>query len=288
MSLIILFISGFFWGVFDLIRKLALEFLSLTQIIYIIFFSQLIIFFLSLFLSKLIITSFYYIPFLISISFLNLISLYFFLKALKISEISMSIPLLSYSPLFSLLFSKMLLGESLSFIQYVGIVVIFFGSFILYSESLKYKDLLVSPFSLIKNKGARLILVVTVIWSIVPVLDKKSFYYTDIYLHGFLQSLLGFILLSLLIRFRDKNKIYKTKSRRNNTILFLLIVVSFLATVTQFMALKINLVPILEVVKRALGILLSLFFGYIFFKEKINIQKIFSIIIIISGLSIIL
>ena len=63
-----------------------------------------------------------------------------------------------------------------------------------------------------------------------------------------------------------------------------LIIVSFLATIIQFEALKVNLVPILEVVKRAIGILLSLFFGYIFFKEQINKKKILSIFVIITGL----
>ncbi len=288
MSLLILLFSGFLWGIFDLVRKLALEFLSLTYVIYIIFFSQLVIFFFSLFLSELTITSLYYYPLIIVISFLNLISLYFFLKAIKIEEISMCIPLLSYSPLFSLLFSRILLGETLSIYQHLGIIIIFFGSFILYSKSLALKDLLLSPFSLVKNKGAQLIILVTLIWSMLPVLDKKSFYYTDIYLHGFLQSILGILFLFFFIKLPNKIKLINFNNRKEILILLLLIVISFLATITQFIALKINFVPILEVFKRAIGILLSLFFGYLFFKEKINTQKVCSIFIIIIGLSLII
>ena len=81
-----------------------------------------------------------YYPLLIIISILNLISLYCFLKALKIEEISICIPMLSYSPLFSLIFSKILLDESLSISQHIGIIIIFIGSFILYSKSLHFKD----------------------------------------------------------------------------------------------------------------------------------------------------
>ena len=288
MSLLILFFSGLLWGIFDLLRKLALEFLSLTYVIYIIFFSQLIIFLFSLFLSELIITSFYYFPLIIIISLLNLISLYFFLKAIKIQEISMCIPLLSYSPLFSLLFSRILLDESLSIYHNVGIIIIFFGSFVLYSKSLKLKDLISSPFSLVKNKGAQLIILVTLIWSVLPVLDKKSLYYTDIYLHGFLQSLLGTLFLLFIIKLPNKIKLSYFKNRKEIFVLLLLIVISFLATIIQFIALKINFVPILEVFKRAIGILLSLFFGHLFFKEKINTQKVCSIFIIIAGLSLII
>ena len=69
VSLLILFISGFLWGFFDLIRKLCLEFLSITHVVYIILLSQLIIFFFGLYYSTLTITnSNYYI-------FLGLISL---------------------------------------------------------------------------------------------------------------------------------------------------------------------------------------------------------------------
>ena len=288
MSLLILFFSGLLWGIFDLVRKLALEFLSLTYVIYIIFFSQLIIFLFSLFLSELTITSFYYYPLIIIISLLNLISLYCFLQDIKIQEISMCIPLLSYSPLFSLLFSRILLDESLSIYQHLGIIIIFFGSFILYSKSLALKDLLVSPFSLVKNKGAQLIILVTLIWSVVPVLDKKSFYYTDIYFHGFLQSLLGILFLFFFIKLPDKIKLSNFKNRKEIFVLLLLITISFLATITQFIALKIYFVPILEVFKRATGILLSLFFGHLFFKEKINSQKVCSIFIIIIGLAFII
>ena len=285
MSLLILFLSGLFWAIFDLVRKMALQSQSLLTVIYVTIFSQLIIFMMSLFLSKLLISSKDYYPLLIIISILNLISLYCFLKALKIQEISMCIPLLSYSPLFSLIFSKILLDESLSIAQHIGIIIIFIGSFILYSKSLHFKDLLYSPFSLIKNKSAQLMIIVTIIWSAIPVLDKKSLNYTDIYMHGFLQSLLGFLFLFFFIRHRGDQRITITKNKKSYITLILLIIVGFLASITQLFALTINLVPILEVVKRATGILLALFFGYFIFKEDINKKKIYSITVIIIGLS---
>ncbi len=288
MSLLILFLSGLFWAIFDLVRKMALQSQSLLTVIYVTIFSQLIIFMMSLLLSKLLISSNDYYPLLIIISFLNLISLYCFLKALKIQEISMCIPLLSYSPLFSLIFSKILLDESLSISQHIGIIIIFIGSFILYSKSLHFKDLLYSPFSLIKNKSAQLMIIVTIIWSAIPVLDKKSLNYTDIYMHGFLQSLLGFLFLFFFIKHKGEKgeqRIAFIKNKKSFITLILLIIIGFLASITQLFALTINLVPILEVVKRATGILLALFFGYFFFKEDINKKKVYSITVIIIGLS---
>ena len=287
-SLFILISSGFLWGFFDLIRKLCLEFLSTSQIVYIILVSQLIIFFFSLYYSSLNISNFYYYILLLIIAVLNIISLYLFLNALKNEEISLCIPLLSYSPLFSMVFSKLLLNESLTMHQYIGIFTIFFGSFVLFSKTLLIKDLLVSPFSLIKNKGAQKIILVTIIWSVVPVLDKKSLLYTDIYFHGFLQSLVGIVFLFVFIKSPLKSSFLIYKNRKQFFLVLSLIIISFLATIVQFEALQINLVSILEVFKRAIGILLALFFGYIFFNEDISRKKILSILVILLGLSFIL
>ena len=284
MSLLILIVSSFFWGIFDLLRKLVLEYLSISQVICVIFISQLIFFFFSLFFSNLLVSDPNYFLYLIIISVLSLLAIFCFLKAIKIGEISMSIPLLSYSPLLSLLFSNYFLGENLEAQQYFGVATIFFGSFILYSKSLKVQDLLLSPVTLMKNKGAQLIICVTIIWSIIPVLDKKSLTYTDIYLHGFLQSLLIVFLLLIFIKTPITKKIIKLKKKKEIFLFLLLIIFSFLTTLLQFLALKINLVPILEVFKRAIGILLALYFGYFFFNEKINKQKIISIIVITLGL----
>ena len=285
ISFFILLISSILWGFFDLIRKVCLEFLSTTQIVYIILFSQLIIFLFCLYYSSLTITNFNYFILLLIISFLNIVALYFFLNALKNEEISLCIPLLSYSPLFSLLFSKVFLNEVLTLFEYLGIFIIFFGSFVLFSKSLQTRDLLISPFNLIKNKGAQKIILVTLIWSLIPVLDKKSLLYTDIFFHGFLQSLIGILFLYLFIRVPKYQNFITSKNSRQIYLVIFLIIISFSATFLQLVALKDNLVPILEVFKRAIGILMALFFGYLFFKEHIGIKKILSIIIIFLGLS---
>ena len=285
ISFFILLISSVLWGFFDLIRKVCLEFLSTTQIVYIILSSQLIIFLFCLYYSSLTITNSNYFILLFIISFLNIIALYFFLNALKNEEISLCIPLLSYSPLFSLLFSKVLLNEVLSVFQYFGIFIIFFGSFVLFSKSLQIRDLLVSPFTLVKNKGAQKIILVTLIWSLIPVLDKKSLLYTDIFFHGFLQSFVGIFFLYLFIRVPKYQSFINSKNSRQIYLVLFLIIISFSATISQLAALKVNLVPILEVFKRAIGILMALMFGYLVFKEHIGIKKILSILIIFLGLT---
>ena len=126
-----------------------------------------------------------------------------------------------------------------------------------------------------------------IIWSVVPVLDKKNFI-SDIYFHGFLQSLVGIVFLFVFIKFPLKSSFVISKNGKQLFLVLSLIIISFLATIVQFEALQINLVSILEVFKRAIGILLALFFGYIFFNEDISRKKILSILVILLGLSLIL
>ena len=99
---------------------------------------------------------------------------------------------------------------------------------------------------------------------------------------------MGFLILLFFIKFKVQFKLPKINEKKKITILSLLIIVGFLATLIQLFALKVNLVPILEVVKRATGIILSLFFGYVIFNEELSRKKVYSVIIIIAGLSLVI
>ena len=73
-----------------------------------------------------------------------------------------------------------------------------------------------------------------------------------------------------------------------NLTFFLIIILGFLTAFIQLMALQYVFVAELESLKRGIGIVLSLVFGYFIFKEKVNLKKIFSVIIIICGVNFIL
>ena len=71
-------------------------------------------------------------------------------------------------------------------------------------------------------------------------------------------------------------------------IFFLIIILGFLTAFIQLMALQYVFVAELESLKRGIGIVLSLVFGYFIFKEEVNLKKIFSVIIIICGVNFII
>ncbi len=78
-----------------------------------------------------------------------------------------------------------------------------------------------------------------------------------------------------------KFKIYDEKKKK---LILLTVLIGTVATIFQFYAILNNYVPIMESIKRTIGQYGSLFFGYLIFKEEINIQKIFGILLLSLGI----
>ena len=131
----------------------------------------------------------HYVFYILPLIVLNTISLFLFLRAIKLSDISLSIPLLSFTPLFSTIYAYFFLREKLYASELLGIVSIIIGILILYAKSMSLKSLIQSPIRIFNNSSARYMIIIALIWSLTPVLDKKSLEYTNIFFHGFLQSL---------------------------------------------------------------------------------------------------
>ena len=79
----------------------------------------------------------------------------------------------------------------------------------------------------------------------------------------------------------DIHKYYKFSSLG---LILSIIIIGFLAVIVQLYALGFNNVALLEATKRALGIILAVAFGYLFFQESINQQKIIGGLLMVSGI----
>ena len=281
MGIVLSILSAILWSVFDVIRKKAVKDNSEISIILLIITSQLIFFLILLPLSTFIIDISAYLFTALILIILNLISIFLFLKVLKSGAISVYIPMLSFTPLFSALYSNVILNEELKSLQYLGMLLIVIGSLILHLNKYRFKNLINILFLL--DKKAIMILLVALIWSLTPVLDKECLKYTDIYLHGFLQSLGMLLILPVLLNNTKKKTLYQNFTFRNNLVLCFLVIFAFLTTYFQLLALKYIYVAELESLKRAIGIILSLLFGYYLFKENMGIKKLFAVSVILIG-----
>jgi len=282
MGISLAILTAILWALFDVLRKKSLLFLTEVTVLLWIVFSQFIFFLIFLYFSEfnLVLKDYFLYAFLLIL--LNLVSLYLFLSVLKTGELSIYIPLLSFTPLFSAVYANIILGESLNYFQYIGIFFIILGAYLLYLD--KFSSVTKNQFSLLKNKNFFIVIVVALIWSLTPVLDKECMKYSDIYLHGFIQSL-GMLLFFPLIFIKKINlkSLSLKKKIKVNFFILALVVVGFLSTFFQLFTLNHIFVAELEALKRSIGIILSLIFGQYIFKEKINLIKFLAVCIIVLG-----
>ena len=280
MSILICIISAFFWAAFDLTRKLSLQKINSVNLLLIFTLAQTLIFGSWVF---------YEVPFLnlksyifpgLILILISLFSALLFLKAIKQSDLSLTIPLLSLSPLFSSFFSFFFLNEKLTYFQHIGVFLIIFGTLVLYSKKIALGEILKSFKVLIINNSAKLMIVVSLIWSLTPVLDKLCLEHSSINIHGLIQS---FGLMILLIFLLKKEKYECLSLKRNWRLILITILTGIIATVLQFYAILFNYVPIMETIKRSIGQLSSVLFGKLFFKEEITKPKILGVLILSVG-----
>ena len=280
MSILICIISAFFWAAFDLTRKLSLQKINSVNLLLIFTLAQTLIFGSWVFYEDPFLNLKSYIfPGLILI-LISLFSALLFLKAIKQSDLSLTIPLLSLSPLFSSFFSFFFLNEKLSYFQYIGVFLIIFGTLVLYSKKITLREILKSFKVLTINNSAKLMIVVSLIWSLTPVLDKLCLEHSSINIHGLIQS---FGLVILLIFLLKKEKYEFLSLKRNWRLILITILTGIIATVLQFYAILFNYVPIMETIKRSIGQLSSVLFGKLFFKEEITKPKILGVLILSVG-----
>lgn len=204
MGIFICVLSGIFWSIFDLTRKKSLKIFDSKTILIFFSITQAMIFLLWVLIDSYSLELFKYILPGLSLILLSVFSALLFLESLRISQLSLTIPLLSFTPLFSSIFSALILNESLFFRQYLGILFIIMGAMFLYSKELSLRGVLFSLKNLIHDLGAKYMLFVSLIWSLTPVLDKVCFKYSSINIHGLIQSAGMLLILSLITSKKKK------------------------------------------------------------------------------------
>jgi drug/metabolite transporter (DMT)-like permease len=193
----------------------------------------------------------------------NMIGTTIHVKALSLSPLSLTMPFLAFTPLFMLVPSWFVLKEAPSPLGFVGIVLIVGGGYAMHID--KVKGGLLAPFKAIASeKGSLLMLLVAAIWSISAVYDKVATtassppYYTTFFSLTFAVVYAPFLAIGL----RKRAVGVSTWPR-----LLLLGLITAVMILSQFAALELTVASYVIAVKRA-GMVLSVVFGYFFFKEK--------------------
>jgi len=111
-----------------------------------------------------------------------------YIKALSVSEMSLTVPMISFSPLFLLVLAPLFLGEFPSPIGICGVSLIVIGTYIVGTSKASFGFL--GPFrALLHERGPRLMLLAAVAFSFAAVLDKAGITRSSAILFAFVENM---------------------------------------------------------------------------------------------------
>lgn len=214
---------------------------------------------------------------------LNGITLILYMRAIRLSDLSVTIPMITFTPLFLLVTSPVMLGEIPSPKGIFGVLLIVFGSYMLNIRQ-RGKGLL-EPFrALLVEPGPRLMLLVAFIWSFTSNIDKIGVQNSSpIFWSIAMTSFLTLALLPFMLIYSSQSwkRIYKEKK-----FILPLGVFNALTFITQMIAINYILVAYVISIKRGSAIL-SVFWGHLFFGEKGVRERLVGVIIMVAGVMLI-
>lgn len=210
---------------------------------------------------------------------LNVITTVFYIKAIKNSDLSQTVPLLTFTPVFLLITSPIIVGEFPTLLGMIGILLIFSGSYLL-NIGEKQKGILMPFKLLIKDKGAKLMFLVAFIWSITSNFDKMGVKNSSPLFWAISANFFVTVLLFILLLVKAKNNLNQITA--NLKILSLIGLCTALTLIFQMQAINLALVAYVISIKRTSAIF-SVFFGHFIFKEKSLKERLLGASIMILG-----
>ena len=201
--------------------------------------------------------------FLISIP-LNGFTFVLYMKAIKISPLSLAIPCLAFTPVFVVLSGYLFLDEIPGIGGFCGIVLICAGGYVLHIDP-GHWHLLAPLQSLFREKGSRIMLFVALVYSLTSVIGKKAILNSSPLFFTMLFYMV-FDLLMILF-FRMSGKIRLAAFRKDAAKGLAAGVLLFLHGLFHGWAISLVQAAYMISVKR-LSVVISVLYGRFLFKEE--------------------
>ena len=207
---------------------------------------------------------------------------YLYLKAIRISPLSLSIPYLSFTPVFTILTAGILLGETIALQGIVGILMVTVGAYVLNIE-LYVQHPLAPLKAVFQSRGARYMLSVSLIWSLTSTLGKKGVQLSDPVFFGvFYMTCVSSAMLAIESWRLSRNAATVDLRGRNTIWLLLGGLATALATMAHYHAIKLAPVSYMMAVKRT-SLIFSVLYGGLIFKEPHIRLRLLGASIMLSG-----
>jgi drug/metabolite transporter (DMT)-like permease len=202
--------------------------------------------------------------------------------AVSISPLSLTVPYLSFTPVFTLLFGVPILGQLPGPAGLAGVLAVSLGALLLNTTP---RELLSDPLlGLRRERGSRIMLAVAFLFAVSTALDPIAIRHASE--PAYALGLTGSISLGLLFRRGVAREVVKARSLHG--LLAVGALLTAMALLTQFLGYRYLYVAYVDAVKRAGGNLLALLLGALFFAEGFNPRRLVAAILMSIGVSLVL
>lgn len=210
---------------------------------------------------------------------LEVTAILFYLKAIKISPLSLTVPFLSLTPVFLLITSFVMLGETPDRSGLAGVFLIAAGAYLLNFHE-KKQGILAPLRNIIREKGSLMMIGVAFLYSITSNLGKIATLHSSPLFFGTFYTLVLAVALTPLAFFQAKKNSFNFK-----TLLKTFLLIGFfyaLMTIAHYQAIaRINVVYMISV--KRMSLVFSVLYGGLIFHEKNISERLAGSLVMILG-----
>ena len=226
---------------------------------------------------------------------LNILAFTLYVRALKLADLSLTVPLVTLTPLFLLVTSPLIVQEWPTGADGLGVGLLVVGSYVLNLGADKTRGIWAPLLAMAHNPGSRLMLCVAFIWSITSNFDKIGvvnssplFWAVSLFM-AIAVGMIPFVFFSGRKRRNHRNR----RNRRNLGVVtselvgqwqILVATGGLNAIAIAFQMLALPLAPVAQVIAvKRMSALLSVLMGHFFFGEKGLRARLTGAAIMVSG-----
>jgi len=218
----------------------------------------------------------YWLPGLASVA-LNVAANFGYFRAFQVAPMSVTLPMLSFTPLFATLLGAIFLGEAIGAREAAGALLVVLGGLLL---GLRAGGLRFEP-------GSAIMLGVAFLWSATLLLDKRALQLASPSIHALV--LYAGVAVGGVAALVAGRRLEELRAVRGHWLaLAAAVAIGVLALALQLFALRELPVGIVETMKRGVGGLSAVVLGRLLYAEAITLRKLGAVVAMTVGVALIL
>jgi len=204
-------------------------------------------------------------------------------RALQISELSLCVPMMAFTPVFLLVIGPLIAGDATTILGLIGAFCVTAGSYLL-NVKLAREGILAPMRALLSDKGVRIMLGLALLWSVTGSIDRVAVRRYDLFFWASAQ-LTTIAILLLPIQIKSHNLRFSTLKRGALQLTSLGVSNAF-SLVAYLVALRLAPVQYVVCLKRS-SILFSIVLGRFLLGEKLSMARLPGALVMLAGAALI-